>query len=74
MTNLKAALLGDNPKQLQINQRYLEQAGLVHVVTACVSAEVFMQEVKGSLPEMLFLDLNLGDSYMGRNFFAPYVF
>ena len=64
MTLLKAALLDDNPEQLHINQRYLEQSGLVQVVTACVSAEAFMQEVKQSRPEVLFLDLNLGDSYM----------
>lgn len=64
MNKLKAALLDDNPEQLQKNQFFLEQAGLVHVVTACVSAAAFLKEVKQSQPELLFLDLNLGDSYM----------
>lgn len=64
MTPLKAALLDDNQEQLHLNQRYLEQTGLIQVVTACVSAQAFMQEVKQTCPEVLFLDLNLGDSYM----------
>ncbi len=64
MHTLKAALLDDNPEQLQKNQQFLENAGWVTVVTACVSAEAFLQEVKQSQPDVLFLDLNLGDSYM----------
>lgn len=64
MTPLKAALLDDNPEQLHSNQQYLTQSGLVTVVTACVSAKDFINEVKLSTPEVLFLDLNLGDSYM----------
>lgn len=64
MTPLKAALLDDNKEQLLKNQQFLEKAGLVTVVTACVSAEAFLQEVKQSRPDILFLDLNLGDSYM----------
>lgn len=64
MTLLKAALLDDNKEQLLKNKQFLEKAGLVDVVTACVSAEAFLQEVKQSQPEVLFLDLNLGDSYM----------
>lgn len=64
MTKPKAALLDDNPEQLLKNQNYLEQNVLVQVVTACVSAASFLQEVKQSQPDILFLDLNLGDSYM----------
>jgi DNA-binding LytR/AlgR family response regulator len=64
MIPLKAALLDDNKEQLLKNQQYLEKAGLVTVVTACASAEVFLTEVKQSQPEVLFLDLNLGDTYM----------
>lgn len=64
MNKLKAALLDDNKEQLIKNQEYLERNGLVTVVTACTSAEAFTKEVKQSQPELLFLDLNLGDSYM----------
>ena len=64
MTLLKAALLDDNKEQLLKNQQFLEKAGLFTVVTASVSAEAFLQEVKLSRPDILFLDLNLGDSYM----------
>jgi DNA-binding LytR/AlgR family response regulator len=64
MTKLKAALLDDNKEQLQKNQQFLEASGCVQVVTACTSAESFLKEVKTALPDVLFLDLNLGDSYM----------
>lgn len=64
MTLLKAALLDDNKEQLLKNQQLLEASGLVRVVVACVSAEAFLKEVKTAQPEVLFLDLNLGDSYM----------
>lgn len=64
MTPLKAALLDDNKEQLVKNQQLLEAMGLVKVVTACVRAEAFLQEVKASQPDVLFLDLNLGDTYM----------
>lgn len=64
MHSIKAALLDDNKEQLQKNQQFLEASGLVQVVTACTSAEKFLQEVKITLPDVLFLDLNLGDSYM----------
>ena len=64
MHSIKAALLDDNKEQLQKNQQFLEATGMVQVVTACTSAESFLKEVKISLPDVLFLDLNLGDSYM----------
>jgi CheY-like chemotaxis protein len=64
VTKPKAALLDDNKEQLLINQQFLEKAGLIHVVTACASAKDFINEVKQSQPEVLILDLNLGDSYM----------
>ncbi len=62
--HLKAALLDDNKEQLQINQQLLKQLGNVEVVLACSSSEAFLKEVKNAQPEVLFLDLNLGDSYM----------
>jgi DNA-binding LytR/AlgR family response regulator len=64
MQTIKAALLDDNKEQLQKNQQLLEASGLVQVVTACTDAESFLNEVKTALPDVLFLDLNLGDSYM----------
>ncbi|MGV9005026.1 response regulator [Flavobacterium sp.] len=64
MSKLKAALLDDNKEQLLVNQQLLENYGLVTVVSACTSSEAFLAEVKISQPDILFLDLNLGDSYM----------
>lgn len=64
ISKLKAALLDDNKEQLQLNQQILENYGLVTVVSSCISSESFLTEVKNSQPEILFLDLNLGDSYM----------
>lgn len=64
MHKLKAALLDDNKEQLLKNQQYLEKIAGISVVTACVTAEAFVKEVKQSQPDILFLDLNLGDSYM----------
>lgn len=64
MQTIKAALLDDNKEQLHKNQQLLEASGLLRVVTACTSAESFLKEVKTALPDVLFLDLNLGDSYM----------
>jgi CheY-like chemotaxis protein len=64
MSKLKAALLDDNKEQLTLNQQMLERLGLVSVVTACKSSEAFLEDVQTSQPEILFLDLNLGDSYM----------
>jgi len=64
MHKLKAALLDDNKEHLQRLKQLLEQSDLVSVVTDCFSAETFMQQIKVSQPEVLFLDLNLGDSYM----------
>ena len=64
MHKLKAALLDDNKEQLLKQKQLLEQSGMVSVVTDCFSAETFMQQIKVSKPEVLFLDLNLGDSYM----------
>ena len=60
---MKIALLDDNPEQLERNQRFLN-ALPVEVVTASLTAKTFLQEVKLSKPEILILDLNLGDSYM----------
>lgn len=61
---LKTALLDDNKEQLQKNQQLLNQLGSVTVVLACSSSEAFLKEAKSVRPEVLFLDLNLGDSYM----------
>ena len=55
MTLLKAALLDDNPEQLLKNQQFLEKMLGISVVTACVSAEVFVREVKQSQPDVFFL-------------------
>lgn len=60
---LKAALLDDNKEQLLKNQQLLEQLGL-NVVLACTSSQAFLNDVKTVQPEILFFDLNLGDSYM----------
>ena len=64
MSKQKAALLDDNKEQLQLNQQMLEKFGIISVVSSCTSAKTFLQDVKTSQPEILFLDLNLGDSYM----------
>lgn len=64
MNIFKAALLDDNLEQLQINKAYLEQLGVVNVVTTCIEAKSFLKEVAESKPDILVLDLNLGDSYM----------
>jgi CheY-like chemotaxis protein len=64
MSEIKAALLDDNKEQLELNQQMLEKFGLVSVVSCCTSSQAFLVEVKNSQPEILFLDLNLGDSYM----------
>jgi CheY-like chemotaxis protein len=64
MSKIKAALLDDNKEQLALNQQMLESYGLVSVVSSCTSAKTFLEEIKNSQPEVLFLDLNLGDSYM----------
>lgn len=60
----KIALLDDNPEQLQNNCNYLRSLDSTLVVAACTSAKTFMEEVKKTMPEVLVLDLNLGDSYM----------
>lgn len=64
MSKFKAALLDDNKEQLQLNQQMLESIGRVAVVSSFASAKTFLEDVKTSQPEILFLDLNLGDSYM----------
>jgi len=64
MSKFKAAVLDDNKEQLQLNQQMLESIGRVEVVSSCASAKRFLEDVKTSQPEILFLDLNLGDSYM----------
>ncbi|MEC4049111.1 response regulator [Flavobacterium sp. SUN046] len=61
---LKAALLDDNKEQLQKNQHFIEQNGLAIVVLAQTTSEGFLKEVALHRPDILFLDLNLGDSYM----------
>ena len=60
---MKIAFLDDNPEQLVKNQKYLSHLP-VEVVTACIDAKSFLQEVKVAKPDILILDLNLGDSYM----------
>jgi len=64
MSKPNAALLDDNKEQLLQNQQMLEKEGLVTVVAACTSAKSFLEALKQSKPDILFLDLNLGDSYM----------
>lgn len=64
MSKPTAALLDDNKEQLHQNQHMLEKDSLVTVVAACTSALSFLEAAKQSNPEVLFLDLNLGDSYM----------
>lgn len=64
MSKLKVALLDDNEEQLKLNQHYLENFANIVVITSSTSAKVFLEEVKTSQPDILFLDLNLGDSYM----------
>jgi len=64
MHTVKAALLDDNKEQLFKNQHLLEQSGWATIVTACTSSEEFLKEIKKAQPDVLFLDLNLGDSYM----------
>lgn len=64
MTPIKAALLDDNKEQLHKNKELLEASGLVKVVTTSERAETFLENVKAAQPEVLFLDLNLGDTYM----------
>lgn len=64
MNLLRAALLDDNKEQLKKNQQLLEASGLVSVVLSSSTSESFLIEVKKAQPEVLFLDLNLGDSYM----------
>lgn len=60
---MKIALLDDNPEQLEKNRSFL--LGMpVEVVTFSSTAKSFLQEVKSSKPDVLLLDLNLGDSYM----------
>lgn len=60
---MKIAILDDNQEQLKVNQKYLINLP-VEVVTTCVDAKSFLLEVKLSKPDVLLLDLNLGDSYM----------
>lgn len=64
MNLFKVALLDDNKEQVQLNKEYLEKLGNVAVVTACFESKSFLKEVKISKPDVLVLDLNLGDSYM----------
>jgi CheY-like chemotaxis protein len=64
MSKLKAALLDDNKEQLLLNQQMLESFGNVAVVSTCTSSKTFLEDIKTAQPEILFLDLNLGDSYM----------
>lgn len=64
MPLLKTALLDDNPEQLEKNNFYLKQMGLVDVVTMVTEAKSFLKEVQSTQPELLLLDLNLGDTYM----------
>jgi DNA-binding LytR/AlgR family response regulator len=64
MMVFKIALLDDNKEQLQINKKYLEQLEGTTVVAACYESKSFLDEVKIAKPDILVLDLNLGDSYM----------
>lgn len=64
MSKFQAALLDDNKEQLQLNQQMLDSLGMISVVASCTSAKTFLEEINSVQPEILFLDLNLGDSYM----------
>jgi DNA-binding LytR/AlgR family response regulator len=64
MTKINAALLDDNKEQLVLNQNMLENNDLTTVVLSCTKAEIFINEIEMIKPDVLFLDLNLGDSYM----------
>ena len=64
MQKIKAALLDDNQEQLAKNVTLLEELETVAIVTQATSAATFLKEVASSSPEVLLLDLNLGDSYM----------
>lgn len=64
MTKIKVALLDDNKEQLLLNKQMLELSGLAAVVTTALKSEMFLEDVKITQPDILFLDLNLGDSYM----------
>jgi CheY-like chemotaxis protein len=64
MSKIKVALLDDNKEQLILNQQMLESLGTVGVVASCALAKEFLEKIKSAQPEILFLDLNLGDSYM----------
>ena len=60
---MKIALLDDNLEQLEKNRKFLQTLP-VEIVTASTTAKGFLQEVKATKPDVLVLDLNLGDSYM----------
>lgn len=64
MMNFKVALLDDNKEQVELNKQYLEQLGNILVVAASYDAKSFLCAVKETNPDILILDLNLGDSYM----------
>jgi DNA-binding LytR/AlgR family response regulator len=64
MIKYRVALLDDNKEQLSKNQKILEANNLATVVLACTRSEDFLEKIKTVEAEILFLDLNLGDSYM----------
>ena len=64
MNLINVALLDDNIEQLKINKEYLQEMGIVNVVITGFEAKSFLKEVAESKPDVLILDLNLGDSYM----------
>lgn len=63
MNRYKVALLDDNKQQLILNDKYLQGLG-VEVVTSSIDAKSFLSEVSNTKPDVILVDLNLGDSYM----------
>jgi CheY-like chemotaxis protein len=64
MHQFKVALLDDNKDQLEKNKSLISSLNLLQIVSCCSNAEDFLKDVALTKPDILFLDLNLGDSYM----------
>jgi len=66
MSKLKAALLEDSKTLLDDLRLELEETGLVQVVVAATSSEVFLEKVRATVPDILVLDIDLnGDGMSG---------
>lgn len=64
MPSVKVALLDDNKEQLAKNSQLLEELNGITIVSQATAAAPFLKEVAITEPDVLLLDLNLGDSYM----------